>query len=83
MIFAAALGNAKKVNNVPDGYFTDVEASGPVHDAVYALAAAGVINGKSATDGSATFGVGDPLLRSEVATIIARMAGLTDTVKIG
>ncbi len=84
VIFAAALGNAAKVNDVPEGHFADVPASGPIHDAVYALAAAGVINGKSANaDGTANFGVGDTLLRSEVATIIARMAGLTDTVKIG
>lgn len=83
VIFAAAIEEAETVNHVPAGYFTDTPA-GAVHDAVYRLAEAGIVNGKTKNaDGTMKFGVGDTLRRSEVATIVARMAGLVDPVKIG
>ncbi len=83
-IFAAVLGeDAEKVNDVPRGYFADVP-SGAKGDAVYALAEAGIVNGKPAkgTD-DAVFGCSDVLLRSEAAAIVARMAGLAPLVNAG
>ena len=80
-IFAAVLGeDTEKVNDVPEGYFADVP-SGAKGDAVYALAEAGIVNGKPAngTD-DAVFGYSDVLLRSEAAAIVARMAGLAPLV---
>lgn len=75
VIFAAVLGSYKTVNDVPAGYFSDVPSSHPAYNAIYSLAEAGVCNGKDA----GVFGVNDSFLRSEVAAIVARMAGLVDT----
>ena len=72
VLFAGVLGYFEQINEVPEDYFTDVPASGEIHDAVYLLAGAGICNGK----GGGTFGTGESFRRSEVATIIARMAGL-------
>ncbi len=75
VIFAAVLGSYKTVNDVPDGYFTDVPANHYAYAAVQALAEAGVCNGKD----TKLFGVNDSFLRGEVAAIVARMAGLVET----
>lgn len=79
MVFARVLGEGEKLNSVPEGYFSDLDASHPAYDAVYALAEAGIVNGMS--DGS--FGVDGAFQRSQVATIVARMAGLAEPVIIG
>ena len=78
VIFAAALGETKAVNDVKDGYFSDVKAGDACYDAVYALAKAGICNGM----GDGSFGVGSTFKRSEVATIIARMCALSDPAVI-
>lgn len=79
ILFAKVLdAKAPQVNTVPDGFFSDVPAGSSAYDAVYALAEAGVCNGKSA-------GVFDPdgtFKRSEIATIVARMAGLVEPAVI-
>lgn len=74
IIFAKVLGSYKAVNTVPDGYFTDVPSTHAAYKAIYSLAEAGVCNGKD----TKLFGVADSFLRSEVAAIVARMAGLVD-----
>ena len=74
IIFAAVLGSGEKVNHVPAGYFEDVAAGHPAYEAVYALAEAGICNGKD----TALFGLADKFMRSEVAAIVARMAGLVE-----
>lgn len=79
LIFAAVLGDTAQINTVPDGYFSDVHNGGDVHDAVYALARAGIANGM----GDGTFGVDKSFRRSQVAAIVARMAGLSDPAVIG
>ena len=72
VVFAAVMGQKQQVNDVAEGYFSDVPASGALHDAVYALARAGICNGT----GNGTFGVNNTFKRCEVAAIVARMAGL-------
>ena len=72
IIFAAVLGDYELVNDVPAGYFTDVPTSSPAYKAIYDLAKAGVCNGKPGR----VFGLKDSFLRSEVAAIVVRMAGL-------
>jgi len=79
VIFAAVLGDGERINTLEDGYFSDVAGEGPVHDAVYALAEAGICNGM----GDGSFGVDGVFLRSQVSTIVARMAGLVAPVVIG
>ena len=79
VIFAAVPVQFKQVNTVAEGYFTDVSASSAMHDAVYALACAGICNGT----GSGTFGVANTFKRCEVAAIVARMAGLVAPAVIG
>ena len=81
IIFARALDDASPINSIPRGYFSDVTA-GAGHDAVYKLAEAGVVNGKTSSSGKVSFGYKDTFLRSEAATIVARMAYLTDRVGI-
>lgn len=78
IIFSKVLGEYTPVNEVADGYFTDVRAAHPAHDAIYMLAEAGICNGKD----KGVFGINDSFLRSEVAAIVARMAGLVDKVYI-
>lgn len=78
VIFAAVLGEAGKVNEVPEGRFQDLPKSGEVHDAVMALAEAGICNGMS----ESLFGVDAGFRRSEVATIVARMADLVPKAEI-
>lgn len=79
VIFAAVLGDAEQVNNVADGYFTDVAAGSAAYDAVYALSRAGITNGV----GGGEFGVNKNFKRSEIAAIVSRMAGLVDLALIG
>jgi len=79
LIFAEVLGDAAKINVIPENYFWDIIGSGEVGDAVYALAEAGIVNGME--DGS--FGANGSFLRSQVATVVARMAGLVSPVRIG
>lgn len=83
IIFAKVLGSSQSVNVVPEGFFSDVTGGTEVYEAVHSLAAAGVVNGKPLDDGSVVFDVGGQFLRSEVATIVSRMAGLVDPVVIG
>ena len=78
VIFSRVLGDYTAVNTVPEGYFTDVRSAHPAHDAIYMLAEAGICNGKD----SGVFGINDSFVRSEVAAIVARMAGLVDKVYI-
>ncbi len=78
IIFSKVLGSYETVNNIPAGYFTDLYVSHPAYNAVYALAKAGVCNGKQ----EGVFGIHDSFRRSEVAAIAARMAGLVDKVII-
>ena len=78
VIFSKVLGEYTAINEIPEGYFTDVRAAHPAHDAIYMLAEAGVCNGKE----EGVFGINDSFLRSEVAAIVARMAGLVDKVYI-
>jgi hypothetical protein len=78
MLFAAAIGDKAAVNEIAEGYFTDVKAGDVFHDAVYKLAKAGICNGM----GDGTFGAASSFKRSEVATIVARMCGLVDAAKI-
>ncbi len=78
VLFAVVLGSFEQINEVPEGYFTDVPNEGPVHDAIYTLAEAGICNGK----GGGVFGTNESFKRSEVATIIARMAGLVKPAEL-
>lgn len=78
VIFAAVLGEAEQVNDVPEGFFPDVPESGDIHDAAMALSRAGICNGVS----GGLFGVDAVFHRSEVATIVARMAGLVPKAEI-
>ncbi|MBQ9733868.1 MAG: S-layer homology domain-containing protein [Clostridia bacterium] len=85
VLFAQVLGSRDKVNEVPNDYFSDVlvkdvdSAEAEMrYAAIYTLARCGIVNGM--TDGS--FGVNNTLKRSEVATIVARMAGLADPALI-
>ena len=78
VIFSKVLGEYTAVNEIAEGYFTDVRTAHPAHDAIYMLAEAGICNGKEA----GVFGINDSFLRSEVAAIVARMAGLVDKVYI-
>ncbi len=78
VIFSKVLGEYTAVNEVPEGYFSDVRTAHPAHDAIYMLAEAGICNGKE----EGVFGINDSFLRSEVAAIVARMAGLVDKVYI-
>lgn len=78
VIFAAVLGDAEQVNDVPDGYFTDVDAGSPAYDGVYALSRAGITNGK----GGGLFDPEGIFTRCEVAAIVARMAGLVAKAEI-
>ena len=77
--FAKVLGNAAKINVIPENYFWDLYGSGEVGEAVNALAEAGIVNGME--DGS--FGANGSFLRSQVAAVVARMAGLVAPVRIG
>jgi len=77
IIFARVLGNGEAVNTVPDNYFVDVPTSGEAHDAVYALAEAGITVGMGGT----SFGFDSTFRRSEAAAIVARMAGLVNPAK--
>ena len=70
IIFSKVLGSYNTVNDISDYYFSDVPYSHAAYDAIYALARAGICNGKSA----GVFGVRDNFKRNEVATIVARMA---------
>lgn len=79
LIFAKVLGNAAKINVIPENYFWDIYGSGEVGEAVNALAEAGIVNGME--DGS--FGANGSFLRSQVAAVVARMAGLVAPVRIG
>jgi hypothetical protein len=79
LIFAKVLGNAPKINVIPENYFWDLYGSGEVGEAVNKLAEAGIVNGME--DGS--FGANDNFLRSQVAAVVARMAGLIAPVRIG
>lgn len=80
LMFAAALpSDAPIVNQVPDGHFTDVTADFPSHDAIYALASAGIVNGSG--DGT-IFGVSGAFQRCHAAAIAARICGLVDKVTI-
>ena len=78
VIFEKVLDFVELTNDVPEGYFSDVAIDSPYHDAIYTLAAAGVCNGM----GDGTFGVNETFKRCEVATIVARMAGLVEIVFI-
>lgn len=77
-IFSKVLGYGEKVNDVPSDYFTDLTPDHPAYEAAYKLARAGISNGT----GNNKFGPDQTLTRAEVATLIARMAGLVDLVTI-
>ena len=77
-IFSKVLGYGEEVNDVPSDYFTDLTPDHPAYEAAYKLARAGISNGT----GNNKFGPDKTLTRAEVATLIARMAGLVDLVKI-
>lgn len=82
-VFAAVYEGATDVNTVADGYFADVPYGSAAYDAVYTLARAGIVNGKpDAATGVIGFGTDDTFQRCEVATIVARMAGLVQRAKI-
>lgn len=78
IIFSKVLGEYTAVNTVPEDYFTDVRSAHPARKAIYILTEAGICIGK----GNRLFGINDSFLRSEVAAIVARMAGLVDKVYI-
>ncbi len=79
-IFANVLkhGNFDRINQVPEGYFSDVYGSSDKSKAIYTLAEAGIVNGVS----TGVFGVNNYFKRSEMATIVARVAGLASKVVI-
>ena len=79
-IFANVLkhGDFEKINTVPEGYFSDVYGSSDKTKAIYALAEAGIVNGMS----EGVFGARSNFKRSEMATIVARVAGLAPKVII-
>ena len=78
-IFAAVLDeSAPAVNDVPDGYFTDLTPDHPVYEAAYKLARAGITNGI----GGGKFGPDAELTREQVSALVARIAGLVDPAKI-
>ncbi len=79
-IFSSVLAHGKyeKVNELPEGYFTDVQEGSTAAAGIYALAQAGIVNGMQ----PGVFGVNNTLRRSEVATMVARMANLAAKVVI-
>ncbi|MBR5490872.1 MAG: DUF2927 domain-containing protein [Oscillospiraceae bacterium] len=79
-IFANVLpyGDFPRINTVPEGYFTDVYGTSDKTKAIYALAEAGIVNGVE----KGLFGVDRNFKRSEMATIVARVAGLANKVII-
>jgi len=79
-IFANVLkhGDFPSVNTVPDGYFSDISGSSDKARAVYTLAEAGIVNGMY----EGIFGARNNFKRSEMATIVARVAGLAPKVVI-
>jgi len=79
-IFANVLphGDFEKINEVPEGYFSDVFGSSDKSKAIYKLAEAGIVNGVE----SGVFGVNRNFKRSEMATIVARVADLAPRVVI-
>lgn len=78
VIFAAVLDGAEKVNEVPEGYFTDVSADHPAYEAIYKLTEAGGTVGI----GGNQFGPDGVFQRDQVAAIIARLAGLVPPAKL-
>ena len=79
-IFARVLplGHYEQINTLPEGYFSDVSGSSEQSQAIYSLAEAGIVNGVA----SGRFGVNGNFKRSEMATIVARMASLAPKVVI-
>ncbi len=69
-------GDYAQINYLPDDHFSDV--SYYESSAIYALAGAGIVDGM----GGGVFGTDVLLNRAQVATIVARMAGLVDKVII-
>ena len=66
------------LNDLDNNHFFDVPVGHEYHASVILLAGAGIVNGVS--DG--IFGVDSHFKRSEVATIVSRMAGLVEPVRI-
>ncbi|MBQ8264217.1 MAG: DUF2927 domain-containing protein [Oscillospiraceae bacterium] len=66
------------LNDLDNNHFFDVPVGHEYHASVIVLAKAGIVNGVS--DG--VFGVDSTFKRSEVATIVARMAGLVEKATI-
>ncbi len=69
-------GYYEQINYLPDDHFSDV--SYYESPAIYELAGAGIVDGM----GGGVFGADVLLNRAQVATIVARMAGLVDKVVI-
>ena len=78
IIFAEVLGDATQINNIAEDYFTDLTPDHPAYEAAYKLANAGISNGM----GNNKFGADTYLTREQVATLVARMAGLVNPVII-
>ncbi|MEG0778084.1 MAG: hypothetical protein RSG55_04475 [Oscillospiraceae bacterium] len=78
-IFAAALPNnaLKEINNIPYGKIPDVKYDVP-NEHIYKLYRAGILAGKTA---AGDFCPADPILRSECAALVTRMANETLRVK--
>lgn len=80
-IFARVLlanGEPEKVNELDHNHFFDVPAGHEYNASVILLAEAGIVNGIS----NGVFGVDSSFKRSEVATIVSRMAGLVEKAQI-
>ncbi|MEG2382522.1 MAG: hypothetical protein RSB39_02970 [Oscillospiraceae bacterium] len=78
-IFADALPNnaLKEINNIPYGKIPDVKNDVP-NEHIYKLYRAGILAGKTA---AGDFCPADPILRSECAALVTRMANETLRVK--
>ncbi|MEG1316291.1 MAG: hypothetical protein RSC86_02830 [Oscillospiraceae bacterium] len=78
-IFADALPNnaLKEINNIPYGKIPDVKYDVP-NEHIYKLYRAGILAGKTA---AGDFCPADPILRSECAALVTRMANETLRVK--
>lgn len=66
------------LNDLDDNHFFDVPVGHEYHASVILLAEAGIVNGVS----EGVFGVDSHFKRSEVATIVSRMAGLVEKATI-
>lgn len=77
-IFAKVFYAQPAINAVPEGFFTDISADHPAHDAIYYMARTGICNGM----GAGKFQPDGNFTRGQAATLVARMAGLVVRAKI-